>query len=98
MLLRRRATTTERFKRTVIGAGALLGALLLPWPALAQQSADALSKEAANPVADLISLPFQNNTDFGLGPYFPVPDQPLRRQEEGRGVAARPTGELRRRT
>ena len=28
-----------------------------------------LSKKAANPLADLISLPFQNNTNFGLGPY-----------------------------
>jgi hypothetical protein len=69
MLSRRRATTTERLKASVLRAGALLGALLLAGPALAQDSADALSKEAANPVADLISLPFQNNTDFGLGPY-----------------------------
>lgn len=65
----RRATATERFKETVIRTSALLGALLLAGPALAQDSADALSREAANPVADLISLPFQNNTDFVLGPY-----------------------------
>lgn len=40
--------------------------------AMAQDSGtdvEALSKEAANPLADLISLPFQNNTNFGLGPY-----------------------------
>lgn len=55
--------------RTGIRAGALLAGLLLPGPALAQESAAALSKEAANPVADLISIPFQNNTDFSLGPY-----------------------------
>ena len=28
-----------------------------------------LAKAAQNPVADLISLPFQNNTNFGLGDY-----------------------------
>jgi hypothetical protein len=35
----------------------------------AQSSATELSEAAANPLADLISLPFQNNTDFGLGPF-----------------------------
>jgi hypothetical protein len=35
----------------------------------AQPSATELSAAAANPLADLISLPFQNNTDFGLGPF-----------------------------
>ena len=29
---------------------------------------DELAKAAQNPVADLISLPFQNNTNFGVGP------------------------------
>ena len=28
-----------------------------------------LNREAQNPVADLISLPFQNNTNFNLGPH-----------------------------
>lgn len=46
-----------------------LTALLVSVPAFAQESADELSKAAANPIADLISLPFQNNTNFGLGPY-----------------------------
>ena len=32
-------------------------------------SASELAKEAANPLANMISLPVQNNTDFGLGPY-----------------------------
>lgn len=31
--------------------------------------AEELAQAAANPIADLISLPFQNNTDFGLAPY-----------------------------
>jgi len=35
----------------------------------AQPTAEELSQQAANPVANLMSFPFQNNTDFGLGPY-----------------------------
>lgn len=49
-----------------------IGALLLgaPSTALAQeQSDDELARQAANPVADLISLPLQNNLNGGLGPY-----------------------------
>ena len=36
--------------------------------AVAQDEA-ALAKAAQNPIANMISLPFQNNTSFGLGPY-----------------------------
>ena len=31
------------------------------------QSGDDLREAAQNPIADLISLPFQNNTNFGVG-------------------------------
>ena len=34
----------------------------------AGKSATELAKELQNPVADLISLPFQNNTNFNYGP------------------------------
>jgi hypothetical protein len=32
------------------------------------EKAEALAKQAQNPIANLISLPFQNNTNFGYGP------------------------------
>lgn len=35
----------------------------------AQQSQEELSQQAANPIANLMSFPFQNNTDFNLGDY-----------------------------
>ena len=53
-----------------ITAGTLAAALLLAAAGLeAQQSADDLAQQAANPVADLMSIPFQNNVDFGIGPH-----------------------------
>ena len=33
-----------------------------------EQSQDDLAKQAQNPIANLISLPLQNNTNFGIGP------------------------------
>jgi hypothetical protein len=45
---------------------AALFALGLAWPAKAQDQD--LAKASQNPVADLISLPLQNNTLFGVGP------------------------------
>lgn len=48
---------------------ALLGLLLVPGsPARAQQSNEALAKAAQNPVANLISVPFQDNINFNVGP------------------------------
>lgn len=35
----------------------------------AQESAAELAKKAQNPIANMISLPLQNNTNFGIGPY-----------------------------
>ena len=34
----------------------------------AEQNSQDLAKATQNPIADLISLPFQNNTNFGIGP------------------------------
>ena len=51
-------------------SGLVLAAIVaLPAAALAQGPSEAdLAKQSQNPVADLISLPFQNNTFFGVGP------------------------------
>ena len=46
---------------------ALAALALLPSFALAQDQAD-LAKPSQNPVAAMISLPFQNNTFFNVGP------------------------------
>ena len=46
---------------------AALGTLLLP-SAYAEMSAEELAKLAQNPVGNLISLPFQNNTNLNFGP------------------------------
>jgi hypothetical protein len=40
----------------------------------AEQAGDALRKAAQNPVANLISVPIQNNNNFGIGPYDRVQD------------------------
>jgi hypothetical protein len=45
----------------------LAGFVLLTTAGQAQEETD-LAQQTQNPVADLISLPFQNNTNFGMGP------------------------------
>jgi hypothetical protein len=57
----------KQFMRLLIVAALLVTS----GPVLAQEAADAdseLAKKTQNPVADLISLPFQNNTNFNFGP------------------------------
>ena len=47
-------------------------ALLVATASAAQEPVDELenlSQQAANPLADLMSIPIQNNVDFGLGPF-----------------------------
>ena len=53
----------------VRGSGVATLITCLPMALGAQQSADELAQEAANPIADLVSVPFQLNNDFGLGEY-----------------------------
>ncbi len=45
-----------------------LSALLIPGIASAAQSTEELAKAAQNPIANMISLPFQNNTNLNIGP------------------------------
>jgi hypothetical protein len=52
-----------------VAAGAtLLGLVLAATSARAELSPEELAKLAQNPVGNLISLPFQNNTNFDFGP------------------------------
>ena len=52
------------------GSMALLAVTaLIAVPARAEMSAEELAKLAQNPVGNLISVPFQNNTNFNVGPY-----------------------------
>jgi hypothetical protein len=51
---------------TTIAASAISTLLMLPAPAGAQ-TADELAKQTQNPIASLISVPFQGNWDFGVG-------------------------------
>jgi hypothetical protein len=58
-------------KSVLRGSLALLAATagLISVPARAELSAEELAKLAQNPVGNLISVPFQNNTNFNVGPY-----------------------------
>jgi len=56
--------TTSAALLTALAACALLAAA----PARAEMSAEELAKLAQNPVGNLISLPFQNNTNLNFGP------------------------------
>jgi hypothetical protein len=50
----------------IVTASCLIAALIAA-PLRAQQDATELAKKTQNPVADLISVPFQNNFNFGAG-------------------------------
>lgn len=58
----------HRRSRFALVIGALLAVFLLPTFGMAQESNSDLAKKIQNPIADLISIPFQNNTNFGIGP------------------------------
>ncbi|MBN8498249.1 hypothetical protein [Accumulibacter sp.] len=49
-------------------AATALATLLAASPALAELTAEELAKLAQNPVGNLVSVPFQNNTNLNFGP------------------------------
>jgi hypothetical protein len=51
-----------------IGISLFAAGIGIAAPALAEMSAEELAKLAQNPVGNLISLPFQNNTNLNFGP------------------------------
>ena len=59
---------TARFERRWLASTAIAAALLASAHARAEMSAEELAKLAQNPVGNLISLPFQNNTNLNFGP------------------------------
>jgi hypothetical protein len=55
-----------------LSAITLIAITLMLWcgtPIFAGETAEELAKKTQNPVADLISVPIQNNLNFGLGPH-----------------------------
>lgn len=56
------------FGLRMICAGLICGLALTVSPVHAQESGD-LAQQAQNPIASLISVPFQNNTNFNVGPF-----------------------------
>ena len=52
----------------LLAAASFVEMLLGASPAHAEMSAEELAKLAQNPVGNLISLPFQNNTNLNFGP------------------------------
>jgi hypothetical protein len=55
-------------KKTSILAFFLVSLLMCNSTIAAEQSTEDLAKATQNPLASMISLPFQNNTNFGIGP------------------------------
>jgi hypothetical protein len=56
-------------KKRLIVSGLCLLAMLLATPVWADDEETALAKKTQNPVADLITVPIQNNTNFRYGPH-----------------------------
>jgi hypothetical protein len=59
---------TTHLESRWMAAAAFAAAMTMTVSARAEMSADELAKLAQNPVGNLISLPFQNNTNFNFGP------------------------------
>ena len=64
----RRIPRSRATPGSVAVSAALCFAASAPLHAQEKQSAEELAKLAQNPVGNLISVPFQNNTNFNYGP------------------------------
>jgi hypothetical protein len=64
-----KGTGRPRLVAVVAAVTMTAAALVSSGPARAEMSAEELAKLAQNPVGNLISVPFQNNTNFNVGPY-----------------------------
>ena len=60
-----RLNTTDKMRSYF----SILLALLITLSAFTQQTKEELAQEAANPIADLMSFPFQNNLNMNYGPF-----------------------------
>lgn len=58
-----------RFRGTVAGLASVLASVSVLVAQDTDDQGEDLAQAAANPIADLVSLPVQLNTDFGLGEY-----------------------------
>jgi hypothetical protein len=58
--------TVKGFLLSVLSV--FLVVVIMATPVIAEESQEELAKKLNNPVADLISVPLQNNWDFGIGP------------------------------
>ena len=57
-------------KRWIFKTGVCIVILVgLTLSCFSQESQEELAKAAQNPIANMMSFPFQNNTNFGIGPY-----------------------------
>ena len=61
-----------KLKNRLLVAMLCLAAMLIAAPLRAGDDETELAKKTQNPVADLISVPFQNNTNYGYGPHHNV--------------------------
>ena len=68
LLLRATFRVARSWLQGVIDVGAVAALLLVATLAHAEMSAEELAKLAQNPVGNLISVPFQNNTNLNYGP------------------------------
>ena len=59
---------TKIWRRAGVGISGIIAAMLVTSSDYAQDTAE-LSQLAQNPIAKAISLPFQNNLNFGVGPH-----------------------------